>query len=266
MAEGLVEGATGHRVTWDQQHPAWDSLLMTYHPRGVQSSSSWFHHDAWLDFHMIQTFKYRERVYEMVEADYQRSEPVKPTVMGESAYEGFGKYSKVTSNAYHVRRQAYQSFFAGAAGFTYGCAMSRRDGDGPLFDFAPGWKDLLDLEGAQNVAVELGAFLRARAWWTMIPNQDLILEGQGTGQTLKSAVLVSGGREMLVYFPDRTPALLEMEQIVGQSVTSTWFDPRNADTQPAGLPLRPGAEGKFAPAHFVPPHGWMDAVLVLEGE
>jgi hypothetical protein len=265
MAEGLVKGATGHDVTWDQRHPAWDRLLMTYHPRGVQSSSTWFHHDAWLDFHMIQTFKYRERVYEMVSADYERRNPIRPVVMGEPAYEGFGGRSKLTSNAYHVRRQAYQSFFAGAAGFTYGCAMSRLGGDGPLFDFGPGWKRLLDLPGAHNVAVELRAFLRARSWWDLVPDQELILEGQGTGQTIKSAVVAADGSEVLVYFPDRTPALLCLDGIVGQRITSTWFDPRDGDTQPAGVPILLGEGAERPPARFLPPHGWLDAVLILQG-
>jgi hypothetical protein len=200
----------------------------------------------------------------MVRADAERQNPVKATVMGEPAYEGFGVHSKVTSNAYHVRRQAYQSFFGGAAGFTYGCAASRREGDGPLFAMGPGWENLLDMPGAHNVAVDLGAFLRARAWWTLIPDQSLILEGQGTGQTTKAAVLAAGGSEMWVYYPDRTPALLNLSRIAGQRVTCTWFDPRNSDTQPAGLPVRPGEDGQFAPARFMPPHGWMDAVLVLE--
>ena len=125
---------------------------------------------------------------------------------------------------------------------------------------------MLDLPGAHNVAVELRAFLGTRAWWNLIPAQELILEGQGTGQTLKTAALAADGSELLVYFPDRTPALLNLGGLVGQRVTCTWFDPRNGDTQPAGLPVRLSEEGTFAPARFMPPHGWLDAVLVLTGD
>jgi hypothetical protein len=257
MAEGLVMGTTGQEVSWDQPHPAWSALLMTYHPRGVQSSSQWFHHDAWLDLNMIQTFRHRERVYEMVDQDARR-DPPKPVVMGEPAYEGFGGHSKVTSNPYHVRRQAYQAFFAGAAGFTYGCAMSAREGDGPLFGFGPGWENLLDLPGAHQVAVELRAFLQARAWWDLVPDQELILEGRGTGQTLKAAVRAAGGRELLVYYPDRTPALLCLDLFAGQGVTATWFDPRSGITRPSG------SYPASATGQFMPPAGWMDAVLILQ--
>jgi hypothetical protein len=185
--------------------------------------------------------------------------------MGEPAYEGFGGQSKVTSNAYHVRRQAYQSFFAGAAGFTYGCAMSRFGGDGPLFGFGPGWENLLDLDGARNVAVELRAFLQARPWWDLVADPERILEGRGTGQTQKAAALAADGSEMLVYYPDRTEALLDLGGIAGGRIHSTWFDPRDGDTQPAGIPLSAPEGGAIAPARFLPPHGWLDAVLILEG-
>jgi hypothetical protein len=185
--------------------------------------------------------------------------------MGEPAYEGYGGHSRVTSNAYHVRRQAYQAFFAGAAGFTYGCAMSAYGGDGPLFGFGPNWVNLLDMPGAEDVAVELRAFLEARAWWNLVADQERILEGQGTGQTHKNAVLAADGSEMLVYYPDRTPALLRLDGIVGKRIASTWFDPRNGDTQPAGLPIPAGEGAPIAPQRFMPPHGWLDAVLILKG-
>jgi hypothetical protein len=156
-----------------------------------------------------------------------------------------------------VRRQAYQAFFAGAAGFTYGCAMSAREGDGPLFGFGPGWENLLDLPGAHQVAVELRAFLQARAWWDLVPDQTLILEGRGTGQTLKAAVLAADGCELLVYYPDRTPALLRLDGFARQGVTATWFDPRSGTTRPSGT--YPAS----ATGQFMPPAGWMDAVLIL---
>ena len=261
MAEGLVKGATGHAVSWDQPHQAWDDLLMTYHPRGVQSSSQWFHDDAWLDFNMIQTYKHRDRVRYMVDRDYQLANPVKPTIMGEPAYEGYGGHSKVISHALQVRRQAYQSFFSGAAGFTYGCAMSAPDGDGPLFGFGPGWTHLLDLPGAHNVALELSALLSGREWWKLIPDQALIAEDQGGGEMTKAAARSSDGNELLVYYADHSPASIRLDGIVtGGPATVTWFDPRSAATQLAGTIATRGTQ------RFAPPDRWEDAVLVIAAE
>mgnify|MGYP006278582933 FL=1 len=47
LAEGIVKGVTGEDVAWDQEHPAWDEVLMTYHPSGapLRNSSEWFHTD-----------------------------------------------------------------------------------------------------------------------------------------------------------------------------------------------------------------------------
>ena len=42
MAQGLDEGDSA-------------THLITYHPRGQQTSSTWLHHREWLDFNMVQT-------------------------------------------------------------------------------------------------------------------------------------------------------------------------------------------------------------------
>jgi len=131
MAEGIIAGITGELVTWDEESPLWDYALMTYHPDGTPllNSSEWFHNDPWLDFNMIETFQFRNLVYKAVQKDYTLDSPVKPTVMGEPAYEGERKPVGFSSGV-QMRRQAYHSFFGGAAGFTYG-AFRDREGNGP---------------------------------------------------------------------------------------------------------------------------------------
>lgn len=133
MAEGIVGGVTGETAHWNEASPWWDSALMTYHPDGAPmvNSSEWFHQDAWLDFNMIETFTHTDAVYQAVQQDYQLSNPVKPTVMGEPGYEGFSTPNGAITGV-QMRRQACQSMLGGAAGFTYG---GFRDtlGHGPLF-------------------------------------------------------------------------------------------------------------------------------------
>jgi hypothetical protein len=268
MAEGLIEGATGQAPTWDEAHPAWDQLLMTYHPRSVQSSSHWFHHDVWLDFHMIQTFEHRTRIVEMVRRDYQLRDPVKPTVMAGPAYEGYSRHSQVRTYPFQMRRQAYQSFWNGAAGFSYGCAQSAPGGPGPLSGFGGGWARLLDLEGAYQVATTLHAFLETRAWWNFAPCLNLIVD-EDKSEYEKCAVASIDGSEVLVYFPDRTPGTLRLDWGVrGASalhVQASWFDPAHGTTEEAGTYTAYAAEGKLDELcdSFIPPRGWLDAVLVL---
>jgi hypothetical protein len=269
MAEGLVEGATGQSPGWDEAHPAWEQLLMTYHPRSIQSSSLWFHDDAWLDFHMIQTFEHRTRIAEMVRRDYQRLDPIKPTVMAGPSYEGYSRHTQVRTYPFQMRRQAYQSFWNGAAGFSYGCAQSAPGGPGPLSGFGPGWERLLGLEGAYQVATTLRAFLEARPWWDLAPSPGVIVDGEES-EYEKCAVASSDGSEVLIYFPDRTPATLRLDWgVQGASelrVQATWFDPAHGTLEQAGVQPASATEGSLVELceSFVPPRGWLDAVLILQ--
>ena len=75
MAEGLKAGDQGKH-------------LISYHPRGVHSSSYWLHNEEWIDFNMYQTahFHRYQKVYENAMDDYSLL-PVKPTMDAEPAYE-----------------------------------------------------------------------------------------------------------------------------------------------------------------------------------
>ena len=75
MAEGLKAGDQGKH-------------LISYHPRGVYSSSYWLHNEDWIDFNMYQSahFHRYQKVYELAMHDYCLL-PVKPIVEAEPAYE-----------------------------------------------------------------------------------------------------------------------------------------------------------------------------------
>lgn len=47
LARGIAIGVSGRED--------YDSVLMSFHPRGAETSSTWFHNDGWLDFNMHQT-------------------------------------------------------------------------------------------------------------------------------------------------------------------------------------------------------------------
>lgn len=162
LAEGLAKGITDKSVKWDEDSEVWDSIFITYHPDGTPmlNSSTWFHNDSWLDFNMIETYINRDSVAAAVRQDLSL-ESLKPTVLAEPHYEG-------TTNGYiakaiNIRRQAYQSFFAGAAGFTYGGGFDK-EGNGPLFSPANNWEQLLNWTGATQIKY-LRDFLQQNEWW-----------------------------------------------------------------------------------------------------
>lgn len=110
MARGLKEGGA--------------EQLMTFHPKGAESSSHHLHDEEWLDFNMIQSGHGEREItnYVRVQSDYAR-EPVKPTVDAEPCYEDI-PVSFNEKNGYFdaadVRRAAYYAMLSGAFGHTYG--------------------------------------------------------------------------------------------------------------------------------------------------
>jgi len=120
LAKGIAIGVVGHED--------YNAVLMSFHPRGGHSSSTWFHNDPWLSFNMQQTSHgpaATTQGWAKIGADYDR-QPVKPVVDGEPLYEdhpiGFrgGSRQNGFSSDAHVRQRAYWHVFAGACGFAYG--------------------------------------------------------------------------------------------------------------------------------------------------
>jgi hypothetical protein len=247
FAEGLLEGATGIKLKWDQPGEAWDKLFMTYHPDGspMKNSSQWFHNDTWLDFNMIETYIHRDFIVDAIQQDLQLKN-LKPTVLGEPNYEGVT--DKTLAKAIHIRRQAYQSFFAGAAGFTYGSAKDQK-GNGRLFSSPTNnWEVLLNMEGAGQL-IHLKKFLEDYEWWNWEVKDDLILDGKGHGELEKLAV--TSGKKVLVYCPDNSKFTLKQEP----ANKISWFNPKSGESISAVHGLQDETSS---------PDGWEDAVLVLE--
>lgn len=244
MAGALTEQVAKARSAAGQ--PEFE-LLMSYHPDGspMKNSSFWFHEDEWLDFNMIETFSHVDRVAAAVRADVALSPP-KPTILAEGDYEGAYE-GEIRVDALSVRRQAYQSFFAGAAGFTYGAAFDV-EGNGPLFGPSNNWKPLLAMEGAGQM-LHLRQFLEGRGW----PRWSLALwavgEGRGEGRLEKLAVEADG--DLLVYFPDNTPCGLP--HVAPRRIE--WFNPMNGRREEGEVSAR---------GRYQPPDGWQDAVLIVK--
>lgn len=259
MAEGIINGITGETIAWNEASPRWDYALMTYHPDGapMRNSSHWFHNDPWLDFNMIETFNHVDSVYSAVRQDYILDNPVKPTVMAEPGYEQF-PYPEGNISAIQMRRQAYQSLMAGAAGFTYG---GFRDslGNGPLFSPFNDWKKLLDWEGARSMQL-LKEFCQRHAWPAWSPLLDITQSENGEGELQKVGVISERSNVCLVYFPDRSEAIVNIKKHfeATDKVSIQWYNPATGGYSNKSQ-LSVEAEVKV-----IPPPGWADAVLILK--
>ncbi|WP_341297302.1 apiosidase-like domain-containing protein [Catalinimonas locisalis] len=261
MAEGILQGITQESVDWNQESPLWDYVLMTYHPDGAPylNSSDWFHKDVWLDFNMIETFTNVNDVYAAVMEDYALSDPIKPTVMGEPGYEGFPiKDTDSVISAVQMRRQAYQSMFAGAAGFTYGGFRDALN-NGPLFSPFKGWQKLMNMEGAVTL-IKLKEFCDSYHWPDWKPTQGVMSQEEGAGELRKVAVNVGDRKELLVYFPDNSAASLNITHRFpsGSIIEKLWYNTVSGNYQDGGQINNIQEE-----IILQPPGSWTDAVLIL---
>ena len=261
MAEGIITGITGETITWDEDSPLWDLALITYHPDGspLKNSSSWFHNDTWMDLNMIETHGHRDLVYQAVQQDYALADPVKPTVMGEPDYEGV-RPNNMVSAGIHMRRQALQSFFAGAAGFTYGGKIDQ-EGNGPLWSPYNNWKEMLDMEGARSMT-NIKSFCLNHSWPDWTPVHDIILSNAGDGEYQKVAVLTRQDSVCLIYFPDKGYANLDLTKhyAKAEDIIVQWYNPAtDSYSEENELAVKDGR------LKVNPPDHWLDAIIIIKG-
>lgn len=259
MAEGIVNGVTGKNPAWNEDHSAWDEVFLTYHPDGDASfnSSTWFHSDLWLDANGVEVWKEVDEVHRIMLNDYQLTSPIKPSLFLEGSYE-YGTYRHECGwvTPVRVRRQFYQTFFAGGAGHTYGAgpiwAMRGNDGD---YNCGYTWQQALDFPGARQVAVIAQDFLIEHDWSTWVPNGGVI-NGVGENESLKTAATTESGDMALVYFSNNSHT--RVNNILNSSAAAYWFYPRDGQTKEVGN--FPQGESR----DMAPPSKWEDAILVLK--
>jgi Protein of unknown function (DUF4038)/Putative collagen-binding domain of a collagenase len=263
-------GNTIHSI--DKNH------LMTFHPRGRNSSSTWFHNEPWLDFNMFQSghrsyaqdtsasekLHYGEDNWRYVNDDYKLT-PVKPTFDGEPSYENIpqGLHDSLEKRwtANDVRRYAYWEVFAGGCGFTYGnnsVMQFYRYGNSDMsFGANKNWDDELNAPGSFQMQYLKGLML-SKSYFDRVPDQSLV---PGNGESYNRIAATRGKGYAMFYVYNARPFKVALDKLNFKPAKATWFSPVDSQV----IPVKNFSYATAA--SFTPPgekRNGNDWVLILE--
>ena len=233
MAKGLDKGSEGRH-------------LISYHPMGQQTSSTWFHGADWLDFNMLQSghVRFSDNVYSRVASDYVLM-PAKPILNGEPAYEDMNLWFNPANpryTDYEVRKYAYWSVFAGAFGHTYGnnnvWQMYSPDVDPVIYARLP-WYEAIEQPGAGQMK-HLRQLIESRPFLTRIPDQSLVVEENfefASDHVQVTRDGTSGQKDatyMMAYLAVSRDLKLKTDALAGKELFIWWYSPVTGDAFPYG--------------------------------
>mgnify|MGYP000206360784 CR=1 FL=1 len=237
--------------------------LQTAHLAHEFASAAHFKDDAWLDVNMAYTYG---AAYLHVLPEYQRTNPVRPVLFGETGYEGEPNAIHLLPDAragdlwtpFRIRRNAWWGVLSGACGY---CAGTR------LWRWESNWRETMQVRSARE-APHLLNCLKTLAWWKLVPDakHEWVTTGFGAWKQADyaTAALAADGSCGVVYLPTRRSFTVDLAKLRGP-VTARWFDPTSGEFKPAaGSPLAAGSRHDFAPPGKNGA-GETDWVLVLEG-
>lgn len=222
--------------------------LITFHPRGRNTSTDWFHNAPWLAFNMVQsghqTYEqdttkrnYGEDNWKFITADYKRT-PAKPVIDGEPSYEDIphGLHDTLAPRwkAEDVRRYGYWSVFSGAFGYTYGhnsVMQMYRQGDGTAYGAKGFWTETIHAEGAGQMQY-LKNIILSHPEKDRVPDQSLIAGKQGDKY---DKLLATRGKDYaLIYTYTGRNISVNMGKVNGAKVKTSWYSPRDGSSKEIG--------------------------------
>ena len=175
----------------------------------------------------------------LVTQDYN-FKTVKPTMVAENYYE-----SGTTQPPGIQRRSLYLSVFAGALGYAYGhdalWQMTPHTAQKwMLDDWPPGvptWKDALDTRAVKQLHY-ITDLLYSRPFFTRIPDQSLIVSGQGQSIAARIQATRDGSygnndaTYIMAYLAAPAPVTLNTGAIACNQLNAWWFTPGNGRSTP----------------------------------
>jgi len=252
--------------------------LIGFHPRGRNSSSTWFHNEAWLDFNMFQsghrsyaqdtssneTLHYGEDNWRYANDDY-KLKPIKPTFDGEPSYEdipyGLHRADQPYWQDYEIRRYAYWSVFAGGCGFTYGhnsVMQFYTPGDSGISYFPKvKWQDALNAPGAGQMK-HLKKLMLKRSYFDRIPDQSMLVDD---GERYEKIIATQAKTYAMFYVYNGRHFKIETRKLQFIPGKAGWFNPRNGEMKLISQ-YRSTAVNTFDPPGEK--HNGNDWVLILE--
>lgn len=262
MAEGISDGTNGTPGRDGQSD--YSTTLMSFHC--YRSSSTWFHGDPWLDFHMWGSYhekRNNERAWFEAEQDWGLPDP-KPTLNAEPAYEdGPINYDPELGLGYFddfdVRQVAYWSVFSGCFGHTYGAhSVFRMWKKEPTASFRRSWQEGLALPGSAQM-VHLKNLMLSRPFFERVPNQRVVAENVYDPVGMLRAT--SGTDYAMVYVPNGKALRVTTGIIRGERLVAWWYDPRTGAASRVGVFPNTGLLEFDAPGETARGNDW---VLVLD--
>ncbi len=234
LAKGILDG-TNNRA------------LITYHPwGGDMSTSQYIHNEAWLDLNMIQSGHgggHDVPIWNLVQRDFDLI-PTKPTLDAEPNYEDHPVNPWPTwdpENGYYrdydVRKQAYRSVFAGACGVTYGhhSVWQFWSSHEEKINYADRyWTEAINRPGAFQVGY-LKMLIESRPQLNRIPDQSIIVKGQGEKGEHICAFRDSAGSYEMIYIPVGKTITVNTSFINSEKLNAWWFNPRTAESIRIGI-------------------------------
>ena len=276
----------------DVEHDVWQMMgiqlkqyfpncLVGYHPFGRTCSSYWFQDAPWLDFHMFQSGHRRtdqrnlnawdetaskepwhgEESFKYVYAEYGKT-PLRPVLDGEPSYEqilqGLHNPAEPYWQDHHVRRYAYWSAFAGAAGHVYGhnsIIQFYGAGGEAVYGVKETWdKSIHDIGSAQMGFLK--GLMEKASFQDCHTMQNVLADP--TGQNQDDNLLALGNSQCVLCYSYSGRDIAFNGNING-IYDAYWFDPISGAYSYFG-------EYQVKNATFTPPDkksGWNDWVLVL---
>lgn len=241
--------------------------LIGFHPFGRCSSSQWFQDAPWLDFHLFQSGHRRydqvrlnqwddkvdaetfvgEDNYRYVQHDRALT-PVRPVLDGEPSYEfilqGLHDPAQPYWQTRDVRRYAYWSLLAGAAGFTYGsnAIMQFWRGVEPgAFGVFETWQEALHNPGSMQMT-HVRRLMEEIRWQTGEPAQDRLPGNTGTQYEYNLALRTDCA--LVVYTYTGRPFRVDTRGLAASS--AWWADPVSGGKSYIG-PVPAGESVPFTP-------------------
>ena len=221
--------------------------LHTVHNAHEFASARFHHEDPWLDVNLGYTYG---AAYLHILPEYQRVNPLRPVILGETGYEAEPNAIELLPDAkkgdlwtpFRIRRNAWWAALSGASGY---CAGTR------LWRWEPNWRETMQVRSTRE-APNLRRGLSAIAWWKLVPDtaHQFITAGFGEWKQADyaTAAVANDGSCAAVYLPTPRTFTADLARLK-KPFTARWFDPASGQFHDvSGLPSAGSGKCELTPA------------------